>query len=323
MERVMRIALLGNTRDQASRLGRHLPFAHEFVDPAEAPQDVDVVLALRFERRDAERIRCRLLHTPGAGVDGIDFSALPDDCAVCNVFEHEGPIAEFVLLAMLEHAIGLGAMTASFSPEAWSEIYRTRRPHQEIAGKTVGLVGLGHIGRGIALRAKAFGMRVHAVTSSSRGASAEIEWLGMSEQLDELLAAADFVVVACPLTERTRGMIGAAQLAVMKPTAVLINIARAEIVAEEALFRALQSGAIGGAVLDVWYAYPSPNADQTRPSRFPFHKLANVRCTPHSSAWTEALFDRRYAIIADNIARLRSGEPLRNLVRAPLADRAG
>jgi phosphoglycerate dehydrogenase-like enzyme len=264
-----------------------------------------------------------LLHSPGAGVDGIDFAALPDDCAVCNVFEHEGPIAEFVLLAMLEQSIGMGAMAAGFTPEGWSEIYRTRRPHQEIAGKTIGLVGLGHIGAAIAVRAKAFGMHVRAVTSSGRGATDAIDWLGTSEQLDELLAVADFVVIACPLTERTRGMIGAAQLATMKPTAVLINIARAEIVDEEALFNALRSGAIGGATLDVWYAYPSAGGEQVAPSRFPFHTLANVRCTPHSSAWTEALFDRRYEIIADNIARLRAGQPLRNVVRAAAMDGDG
>jgi phosphoglycerate dehydrogenase-like enzyme len=103
---------------------------------------------------------------------------------------------------------------------------------------------------------------------------------------------------------------------------VLINIARAQIVDEEDLFHALQRGDIAGATLDVWYAYPDAPGDQVLPSRFSFDELPNVRCTPHSSAWTEAMFERRCAVIADNIARLRRGEPLRNVIRAPLAAEA-
>src|SRR5262249_49601227 len=146
---VMRIAMLGNTRSQQDRLSRNLRIAHQFVDPDSGPQEVDAVIALRFDGADAARLRCRLLHTPGHGTDGIIFAALADECWVCNVFEHEGPIAEFVMLAILEHAIGASTMAAGFTAEGWTELYHNRRPHHEVAGGTVGLVGFGHIGRAI------------------------------------------------------------------------------------------------------------------------------------------------------------------------------
>ncbi len=317
----MRIALVGNTKAQAERLTRHLNFPHLLVDPAadKSVLEVDVAVAIRFDASDAARIHPRLLQVGGAGLDGIAMDALAPDTWVCNAFEHEGPMAEYAMLAMLEHAIGLGAMASAFSAEAWSETYRTRKFHGEVAGSTVGILGFGHIGRAIAARAKAFGMRVMAVAATPRAPSGEADWIGTPDRLDEMLAAADFLVIACPLTEKTRGMIGAARLGRMKPTALLINVARAEIAVEEDLFRALESRAIAGAVLDTWYRYPGAASENVAPARFPFDRLPNVRCTPHASAWTEAVFDRRYAFIAQNIARLRDGRPLLNVVRPPIA----
>ncbi|HEY0342698.1 MAG TPA: NAD(P)-dependent oxidoreductase [Steroidobacteraceae bacterium] len=241
------------------------------------------------------------------------MSALEDDCIVCNVFEHEVPVAEYVLAAVLNHAIGYLTMVHEFTAEKWGETYLGRQPHQEISGKVLGLVGFGHIGKAVAQRARVFGMRVHAVSRS--GKAPEADWAGDVSQLPELLACADFLVIACPLTSETRGLIGARQLEVMKPSAVLINIGRAQVVDEEALFRALESGRMGGATLDVWYQYPETADSQTRPARFPFDRLPNVHCTAHSSAWTEAMFERRFVVIAVNLRRLRDGMPLRNVIR--------
>jgi phosphoglycerate dehydrogenase-like enzyme len=107
-----------------------------------------------------------------------------------------------------------------------------------------------------------------------------------------------------------------AELAAMKRDAVLINVSRAELVDEAALYRALSGGTIGGAVLDVWYGYPKGSDDRVAPSTLPLLDLPNVVATAHSSAWTEALPGRRYAVIADNLKRLREGRPLVNEVRA-------
>jgi phosphoglycerate dehydrogenase-like enzyme len=125
----------------------------------------DVVISLRY-RRQGTAPRFALLHVPGAGLDGIDLASLPLGCTVCNVFEHDVPIAEFVLLAMLQWQIRLDDMRGRFSPETWSQAYRHRVPHSELLGQTLGLIGFGRIGRAIAARAKAFGMHVLAMDSA-------------------------------------------------------------------------------------------------------------------------------------------------------------
>ena len=276
-----------------------------------APNDILVSLRLRRDGKPLPPVR--LLHVPGAGLDGIDLDALDRRTAVCNVFEHEGPIAEFVLASILEWEIGIAELRASFAPERWSDIYRSRKPHGEVRGKALGLIGYGRIGRAIAERARAFGMGILAIDAGV--AAAEGDRLPPSH-LPVMLEQADYVVVACPLTEATRGLIGAGELATMKRRSVLINVSRAEIADEAALFSALSEKRIRGASLDVWYRYPKGADDHTEPAALPFHTLPNAICTPHSSAWTHELMQRRYAVIAENVSALLQERPLRNLVRA-------
>ena len=320
----MKIVMIGEAANHKDKLQASLQGSYDIVGlPREAAWSAssdgviapdDVVVTLRFARPDGAP-PFRLLHVPGAGLDGIDFGSLPPGCAVCNVFEHEIPIAEFVLLAMLEWQIRLSAMRRSFTPETWSAVYRNRVPHGELFGKTLGLVGFGRIGRAIAVRARTFGMRVIALDATTTDPAGLAEIVLPPSEQPRLLADADFLVIACPLTENTRGSIDSDALGHMKPSAVLINISRAEIVDEDALYRALADGVIAGAFLDVWYCYPAGSDDAAPPSRQPFHTLPNVYATPHSSAWTDALPRRRYAVIAENIRRLGGNEPLLNLVR--------
>ncbi|WP_291295393.1 2-hydroxyacid dehydrogenase [Elioraea sp.] len=326
----MRVHLLGDTARQADRLRTLL--GEEFVVtalPREAASSPahdseiasdDVVIALRFSRSGGAAPRFRLLHAPGAGLDGISMDQLAPETAVCNVFEHEAPIAEFVLWAMLRWEIRPEAMR--FTAETWADAYRTRAPHGELLGKTVGIIGFGRIGQAVAQRARAFGMRVATLDRSPGAAGALADLLVPRTELPALLGASDYVVICAPLTPDTTGMVGAAEFRAMKPTGVLINIARAEIVQEEDLYVALRDGVIGGAYLDVWYAYPNGTEDRPPPSRFPFLDLPNVVATPHSSAWTTALPGRRYRVIAENIRRLRDGLPLLNVVRAARSPRA-
>lgn len=280
-------------------------------DEAIAPEDV--VISLRMRRPGGRLPACRLLHVPGAGLDGIDLDGLAPETIVCNVFEHEGPIAEFVLASVLEWEIRLGHLRQGFSPDRWSALYRARVPHGEVRGKTLGLVGYGRIGRAIAALARPFGMRILAFDPSLPPDQGGVT---RAETLPDLLTEADYLTIACPLSDATRGMIGAVELDQMKRSAVLINISRAEVVDEEALFRVLEAGRLRGASLDVWYRYPTSASDDVTPSDFPFHALPNTICTPHSCAWTTELMERRYAIIASNINRLVSGGELENVVRA-------
>jgi len=275
----------------------------------------EVLVSVDFDASLPPTPRLRLIHIPAAGLDAVDLAAVPDGCRVCNAFEHELGISEYVMAAMLHHVVDLAGRSSRFKAGSWADSPRVSAPFRpELAGKTVGSIGYGHIGRAIAGRAKACGMRVMALARTRRAIDPVPDWLGEPQDLPALLEASDFVVVACPLSEATRGMIGKAQLAQMKPDAVLINVARGPIVDEDALYEALAQRRIGGAVLDTWYRYPGPDDPNARPSRLPFHELDNVVMTPHCSGWTEGMMERRFAVIADNIERLQAGRPLLNQV---------
>jgi phosphoglycerate dehydrogenase-like enzyme len=319
----MKVLLLGDAGRQADRLSGLLgPHIDVVALPREATSTNrfdaqigpdDAVVSLRFSRGGGAAPRFALLHVPGAGLDGIDFASLDADTAVCNVFEHEGPIAEYVLWAMLRHALRPERM--AFTAESWSDVYRARPPHAELAGRCVGIFGFGRIGRAIAVRARAFGMRVATLDRSLGDATDLVDVRVPRDDLPALTRACDYLVLCAPLNDTTRGCLGAAELAAMKRGAVLINVSRAELVDEGALYRALADGTIGGAVLDVWYGYPSGTDDRVAPATQPFLDLPNVVATAHSSAWTHALPERRYRVIADNVLRLRAGTPLVNEVR--------
>jgi phosphoglycerate dehydrogenase-like enzyme len=261
--------------------------------------------------------RLRLVHAAGAGTDGIDVAALPAGVQVANTFHHEGSIAEYVVAAAVLLRRRFLQQDAALRRGVWdSPAYDPDVPWTHALGAaTVGFVGYGHIGARAWAGFRAFGARGVAVTR--RGdvdATAEgLEWTGTTDDLDPLLAAADVVVVSTPLTDRTRGLIGARQLARMRPSAVLVNVGRGPVVDEEALYTALRDGTIGGAAVDVWYAYPA-GGNTASPSAFPFHALPNVFLTPHSSGLTRQTFEGRAADIAANIRRLDAGEPLRNVV---------
>jgi phosphoglycerate dehydrogenase-like enzyme len=278
----------------------------------------EVLVSVDFGARLPPTPKLRLVHVPAAGLDALDLAAVPDGCRVCNVFEHEIGISEYVIAALLHVTVDLAGRSARFKAGSWADSPRLAAPFRpELAGKTLGSIGYGHIGRAVAHRARAFGMRVMALARTRRDLDPPPDWLGDPAQLPALLEASDFVLVACPLNEATRGLIGEAALARMKPDAVLINVARGPIVDEEALYQALLERRIGGAVLDTWYRYPEPGNPGVRPSRHPFHELDNVVMTPHCSGWTERLMERRFAVIADNIERLRDGRPLLNQVHPP------
>ena len=265
--------------------------------------------------------RLRLIQLPGAGTDDIDLATVPPTAAVCNAFEHEIGIAEYVMAAMLDWQIGIPRMHAQFRTGRWWGSFLAGPRHGDLFGKTLGIVGYGRIGREVAKRAHAFGMRVVAAGRTAAAADAWCERsLGM-DRLPELLAESDFVLVALPLNEASRGVIGRAAFAAMKHTAVIINVGRGATIDEAALFDACRDRRIGGAVIDTWYRYPPQGpagVPELRPSAYPFHDLDNVVMTPHASAWSEALAGRRCRIMAENLDRLFRGDPLLNIVRTPL-----
>lgn len=275
----------------------------------------DVVIANSIGAGEAARLRCRLLHVPGAGAEQIACEALPAGTVVCNVHGHEAPIAEFTLHAILEHQLRLWQYPQRLDADAWTAAYAIRAPHDEAQGKTLVIIGFGHIGQAIARRAKAFDMHVIAVTRRGQPDASNLadESIAVTS-LDEVLPRADVLVLCCPLDASTRGLIGARQLDLLPAQGLLVNVARAEVVDEPALYTALQSRPRYRAVLDVWYQYPRKGLPSAPPSRWPLHELPNVRATPHISAITPQLLDRRYGFMAGNIERLQRGEPLANVI---------
>ncbi len=241
---------------------------------------------------------------------------MPAQAAVCNVYEHEVAIAEYTFNGMLEWVVGLARRNAAFKGGDWTGTPSLGGATRgELSGMTVGCLGYGNIGRAIARRALAFDMNVMALTRNPRALEPEPTFMGGYGDLGKVLAAVDFLVICCPLTEGTRGIIGAGELAAMKDSAVVINVARGPIADEDALFAALSNGVIGGAVLDTWYQYPSADDQEIRPSKQPFHELDNVLMTPHISGWSEGQQQRRWARTGDNIEALMAGGDLINLIR--------
>jgi phosphoglycerate dehydrogenase-like enzyme len=281
--------------------------------------EVDVLVGMTFTpAMGAAATRLRLVQVPGAGTDRIDSAALPAGASLANAYGHEAGIAEYVLGAMLALNRGFGRLDASLRQGRWEAAWSHDAPPPptapELAGKTLGILGYGRIGGAVARRARAFDMEIHAIRREPRGTSAEgLTVLGGPEALDDLLRAADYLAITLALTPETRGLLGARELGLMKRSAVIVNVARGEVLDEDALYQALADGTIAGAALDVWYRYPTAPGP-TLPGRRPFHELSNVLMTPHVSGWTDGMLAARADVIAGNIARVARGEPPLNRV---------
>lgn len=256
----------------------------------------DFILALR----DAPRLSW--LHTFSAGVDHPWFQALRQRGVRLSTSSgaQSVPIAQTVLLYLLALSRDLGR---------WQEAQRRRawEPHEfrDLQGLTLAVVGLGPIGREVARLGTAFGMRVVGARRTPSGAEPCETW--PLSRLDELLAIADAVVLALPLTDDTRELISAARIARMKPGAWFVNVGRGALVDEPALVAALQSGALGGAGLDVFAVEPLPPES-------PLWSMPNVIVTPHSSGDTPSNLGRACDLFVDNLARYCRGERLHNEV---------
>ncbi|MBM3874015.1 MAG: hydroxyacid dehydrogenase [Verrucomicrobia bacterium] len=277
--------------------------------------DADVLVwgAYKAAWRDPRGCRLRLVHSPGAGVDGIDFAGLPPACTVCNVYGHEYGVAEQAFLLMLALGRDLFGLDAALRRGDWTP----QRPYlPELRGRSLLVLGLGHIGRQLVRWGQFVGMNVRVLTRTpekSRGEAPGVPVHGL-DQLHAALPEADFVVVAIPAVTNTLGLLSAREFQRMKPTAFVVNVGRGPVIDEDALYEALRTRTIAGAGLDVWYQYPAPGQNLL-PSRRPFHELSNVIMTPHKP--TVETMAYRWGAIAENIRRLAAGEPLERIVPAP------
>ena len=325
----LRIVLYGDTiLPNAARLHSKADFPHEVLclpsaasaeQKAAAVAQADAVVCLTFDLPARQAPRLRLVQTQSAGFERVRFDCLPDQASLCNAFGHTQAIAEYTLMTLLMWTHQWKTVEASFRGGSWQYSGSKYGPlRDELNVKTVGIIGLGQLGRAIARQLSAIGSTVLGCARSPSPVEGVDQMYGL-DQIDAFLARCDFVVLAVALAPETEGLINAARLAKMKADAVLVNVARGPVVVERDLYQALSEGTIGGAILDVWWRYPTPEEPERRPSALPFDALPNVFMTPHSSGWTEPMMDRRWDQIVANLRALARHEPLRNVVRAPVA----
>jgi phosphoglycerate dehydrogenase-like enzyme len=254
------------------------------------------------------------LAMPSAGADGALRAGLVragEPPVVTNASGiHAVPISEFVFSLLLMWNRHWPTMLQAQRERHWADRAEWQRLRgRELHGTTLGVVGMGAIGRQVARLGRAFGMRVLATRRSApaNGHDPDADALYPITELHQLLAQADYVVLAVPHTSDTHEMIGDAELRAMKPTTFLVNIARGTIIDEPTLIRALTDGTIAGAGLDVF-------AEEPLPPSSPLWTLPNVIISPHLSGSSDQYSRRFTDLFLENIARYRSGEPLRNTV---------
>lgn len=241
-----------------------------------------------------------------AGVDhmldaGL-FAARPDLRVTTASGIHAIPMGEHIIGSILAFSRGLIGAVRAQTERRWD-----RYAPNEAYGKTLGIVGYGPIARRVAALAHALGMRVQVVRRHPGPPAPPVERFYFPEDLHVLLAASDYVLLAAPLTPSTQGLIDAAALAHLRPTAVLINVARGGLVDEPALIAALQTGRLGGAALDVF-------AQEPLPTDSPLWAMPNVLITPHLAGANPQYNARATALFCDNLRRYLAGEPLLNEV---------
>ena len=253
----------------------------------------------------------RVVGRAGAGYDNIDIPAASRAGVVVSYSPEENSVsvAEQVFALLLALARKIPGADRSVKGGGWE---RKKYHGLELMGKTLGIWGLGKIGFRVALRAKAFGMRLLAYDAYLSPTSLHVTESGATlVSSDQLLAEADFLTVHLPLTDETRGILNARAFQKMKPGAFIINTSRGEVLVEEDLFQALKQGQLAGAALDVREKEPPSTAS-------PLHGLDNVILTPHTAGLTYEAQEKVIDAVSEDVDRVLSGQPALRFVNFAL-----
>jgi phosphoglycerate dehydrogenase-like enzyme len=281
--------------------------SYEGIEPELREAEVVFTISLRPEQFSVAR-SLRWIHAPTAAVHQLLFPELINSpVVVTNSREVHGPVvAEHVIALIFALAKKIPQSVLLQQKRVWGQeaIWNEGPRPQEIAGATVGLIGIGSIGSRVARMASSLGMRVVAVREHvAKGTPDGVEQVFPISGLHEMLKQSDYVVIAAPLTPATHGIINPATLAQMKASACLINVGRGPQVDVPGLVDALRNHRIAGAALDVFDREPLP-ADS------PLWAVHNLLVTPHTAGLTEKLWQRHYQLFSENLRRYRVGEPL-------------
>jgi phosphoglycerate dehydrogenase-like enzyme len=285
--------------------------SYEGVEEDLRDAEVLFTLSLRPEQFAAAP-QLRWIHAPSAAVHQLLFPQLvKSEVVVTNSREVHGPVvAEHVIALIFALAKKIPQAVRLQEKQTWGQeaIWKQGAHPREIAGATLGLIGVGSIGRRVAQMASALSMRVIAVREHpEKGKPDGVQAVFAPSQLDDMLRQSDYVVLAAPLIAATQGLINADRLAVMKPEACLINVGRGAQVDEAALITALITRRIAGAALDVFEREPLPPES-------PLWNVDNLLITPHTAGLTEKLWHRHYDLFSENLRRYLARQPLQFVV---------
>ena len=253
--------------------------------------------------------RLRFVQLLSAGADSVDYTAMPERLLLAsNVGAYAQPMAEYVMAVTLALARRL--------PQRHAELARGEfgmwKPVLTLDGAACVILGFGGIGKATARLMRPFGARIHAVNTSGRTIE-PVDFIGTLADLDQELAAADVLVIALPLTQATRGLIGARELGLMKPTAILVNVGRAAIVDERALYEHLRDQPEFCAGIDAWWHEPGLGTEFS--TGYPFFDLPNLVGSPHNSGVTDGALQFGACKAAENVRRFLRGEAVTGVVR--------
>ncbi len=251
----------------------------------------------------------RFIQLLSAGADSVDFDAIPEQAVLAsNMGAYAAPMAEHVMAMALSLAKRLPQQNAALAGGRFDQGALSRT----LNGAVCAILGFGGIGKATARLMQAFGARIYAVNTTGR-TSEPVEFAGTLADLDEVLAAADVLVIALPLNAVTTGLIGPRELSLMKPDAMLVNVARGAIVGERALYERLMTHPQFSAGIDAWWDEPS-RGREFRPG-YPFLQLPNVIGSPHNSGLVPGILQFAARRGAQNVLRWLRGEPVIGVVR--------
>ncbi len=262
--------------------------------------------------------KLRMIQSFGAGIDKIDMDAVSerDDLIVCNSHVNSAEVAEYAISLLFAVAKYIIPSDRELRTGNW--IHRWGGPvhNLEIRGKKVLIIGLGHIGSDIARRLKSFDVTINAATRSGTSKNADlVDSVVSIKEMKSQVEDSDFIILSLPLTDESKGLVDSEFLSWMKPTSILVNISRAQIVDELALYEVLKEKRIRGAGIDVWWRYPSKwRGTAIPPADVPFHELDNIVISPHRAAYSENIRSDLNRFAGENILRFIRGETPLNII---------
>ena len=276
--------------------------------------DADILLGMNLRRDlhdDEYRFlgRTRLIQITLAGADGIPFDKIKSEVIVCsNGGAYSEPIAEHAIGMMLTLSRNFLPIHGKLARGEFDQV----TPHKMLGGATLGIVGFGGIGKRTAEIARAFGTRILAINSSGK-TDRQVDFVGTLSDLDHVLQESDYILLSVALNRNTRSLIGQREFDLMKPDAVLINVARGDLIDEKSLYEHLKSHPRFKAGIEAWWIEPFnyPRFEV----HYPFFELDNLLGSPHNSFLIDGIFLKALEAALENVLRFVRGEKLKNVQR--------